>query len=178
MALEPFFSLTPSIPDVYTYDPANPDAPYVHAQLCSNGGVTYPSYSWSLSDQLSKDEIILGGITTDANDQVLDSVDDFSGAYASIIIDAQNVSTNNQYILIIALNGYWSTTAQIFVDFDHKKSVGILRDEQIALVMDVPTRRDVSGIGPSNFNLIMVRCASHQPGGAVMGFKGLTCYYV
>lgn len=169
MALQPLFSLTPRSPRAYTYNPAAPDAPYGAGSLYSFGGFT-DSGTRTLSDQFNNDEILLGFDPVDPGDQTLASrVDDlFRHCGIYIAFWGANVSTDNQYLLLLAFRrAQGIPTAQFFVGSDMVRTEELSGDETVGILLDTP--------GSGIHTAIYVRLASPSYA-TVMGFKGMDCY--
>ena len=168
MALQPFFSLTPLSSYAHTYDAANPAAPYTLAYLNSFGGATGPGWR-DLAYQYNNDEIIVGYDPVDLTDQTIGIVVNDVYRRCSILIRfvGNNVSTENQYLLLFALHGLEASAAQFFVGADWVRTEPLSRDEQVAILLDCP--------GSGVYTHVCVRLASayHY---AAMGFKGMDCY--
>ena len=170
MGIEPFFSLTPSSPMVITYDPANPSSPYAYANLSSNGGITLHFAPYSLRDQSTNDEIILGHNFVDPTDQEIDSIFDLHRSCTiTIFFFGINVTTGNQYLLLFALRRIAgaNVSAQFFVGFDLVHTQQLSGDELVAILFDTP----VNAYG----TFVYVRLASPDVWGRV-GFQGVECY--
>ncbi len=170
MALQPFFSLTPSNPYVNSYDAANPSAPYAYAGVTSFGGVTTVSSPYRLGDQNTNDEIILGYNPVDLSDQSIGStIDDlYRRCTIYVYLTGTNVTTANQYLLLFALRrDAGSVSAQFFVGADLVRTEQLSGDEQVAILFDTP--------GSGIYTYIYVRLASPDYY-ARMGFQGMECY--
>lgn len=168
--LQPFFSLTPLDPYHHTYGMGDPQAPYAQASLYSYGGYTSASHSYWLSDQHSSDEIILSDDPVELADQAIGSVPDdlYRRCTIRLCFTGWNVSTKNQYLLLLALRGIrQSPTAQFFVGTDFVRAEELSGDETVAILLDCP--------GPNRTTEIYVRLASPVQW-ATMGFKGVDCY--
>jgi len=178
MILEPFFSLNPLNSQIYTYDPANPEAPYAFAQLANYGVITTaqptPAAPFTLENQYNNNEIILGRNPVLPNEQtIIDYQADFHRrCTSSIYIVARNVSPDNQFLLLFSLHSYPLTPApqfaQFFVFTELVRIEEISGDEQIAILLDA---------GNSNvFYYIRVRLASTLPYRSNLAFRGMDCY--
>lgn len=174
MALQPFFSLTPSSPLANTYDPANPSAAYASGYLSSYGGHTRSFSPFRLGDQNTNDEIILGFSPVDPTDQNIGSVinDIYRRCTIRVLFAGYNVTTANQYLLLFALRRlslFASVSAQFFVatDLVHMEQFTGVGDQQVAILFDTP--------GSGGAIDIYVRLASPDFD-AKMGFQGMDCY--
>ncbi len=170
MALQPFFSLTPSRPQAFTYDSANPSAPYASGYLASFGGFTSFASPYRLGDQNTNDEIIVGYDPVDLADQTIGSLinDLRRRCTIQVYFVGYNVTTANQYLLLFALRRVWgSVSAQFFVGADLVRTEQLSGDEQVAILMDTPG----SGVTVH----VYVRLASPDFF-AIMGFQGMDCY--
>ncbi len=174
MALQPFFSITPSNPFVYTYDAANPRAPYALASLSSFGGVTSGGSPLRLGDQKTNDEIILGHDPMPPAYQTMGLLRSNIYGKCSIKISFYgiHVTTANQYLLLFALRSIRASVfAQFFVGTDFVRMDQLSGDEQVAILIDtLPPRR-----GRGVYTHIYVRLASLDYW-AAMGFQGMECY--
>ena len=169
MALEPFFSLTPNTPNGNTYDPANPSAPYATGIL-NCYGVVIGWGTWSLASQSANNEALLGYSATGLTDQTIsNTVNDLYGRSSlRIWFTGQNVSTENQYLLLFALRGVQgSPTAQFFVNGALVDTEELSGNEQVAVLLDCP------GSGVRTTVHVRLASASYW---AIMGFKGVDCY--
>ena len=170
MALEPFFSLTPLHPRVYTYDPSKPGEPYVYAYMDSFGGVTRNYDPCQLADQHSNDELILGYDPVDPADQsiVTTATPIFRSNTIIFFFRGTNVSTENQYLLLFSLRGLFGTPiVQFFAGTTLVRSEELSGEEQVAILMDVP--------GDRASNSFYLRLASPDYY-SMFGFKGMDCY--
>jgi len=170
MALEPFFSLTPVSPTDYTYDPANPNAPYASGYFYAYGGIAFYYSPYRLNDQATNDEIILGYDAVDPAEQNIGSVanDIYKRCAIRVAFAGYNVNANDQYLLLFALRGLSKdVTAQFFVGADLVRAESLSGDEQVAILLDVP--------GDGSLVYIYVRLASPHYW-VQMGFKGMECY--
>lgn len=171
--LQTFFSLTPLSPWVYTYDAANPDAPYSTAYLYTGGGVTYPQgYGLDLRfvDQYNNDEIIVGWDAVPLDNQELYAGGDspYHHSMIRLTFTGRNVSTQNQYLLIFGFRGIANNpSAQFFIGADLVDTVELTGNEQHAILLDC--------LGNGSTVDIYVRLASPSIW-ALMGFKGVDCY--
>lgn len=170
MTLEPLFSLRPLNPRVYTYDPAQPDAPYATAYMFSFGGLTKYYVPYRLADQYSNDEITLGYDPADPTDQTISNIinDVYRRSTLQISFRGYNVSTENQYLLLFSLRSIYGTpSAQFFVGTELVRVEELGGEEQVAILLDVP--------GNAIFTNVYVRLAS-TAFTASIGFKGMDCY--
>ena len=105
MTLQPFFSLSPLDPYAYTYDAANPNAPYAHALQYSFGGMTLYTYPHRLDDQYNNEELILGYDPVDPAEQTIGDLvaDVYRRSALRIYFTGNNVSTENQYLLLFSI---------------------------------------------------------------------------
>jgi hypothetical protein len=172
MTLQPFFSLTPLNPRIYTYSAAQPDAPYASAYLVSYGGVSCYYSPCRLTDQYSNDELVLGFDPVDPADQTI--VNFYTAFYSRNAIRfyfrGTNVSTENQYLLLFSLRGLYRTPiVQFFVGTTLVRSEELKLSgyEQVAILMDVPGN-DVA----AHVNLRLASSEEYS----MFAFKGMDCY--
>jgi hypothetical protein len=133
-------AVTPLNPQIYTYDPAQPDAPYASAAMRTFGGHTRQNSPYRLADQAGTDEIILGYDPVELDDQQIVSVDDdvFRRSAAYIWFNSYNVTADNQYLLVFGLRDHgYRPDVQFFVglDFVRQDTVASMND-QIAILID------------------------------------------
>jgi hypothetical protein len=170
MTLQPFFSLTPLNPYDYTYNAAQPNAPYASAHLSSYGGVSFHYAPYRLPDQHSSDEILLGYDPVDLTDQTISNfvTDGYRRNTLRFYLYGYNVSTENQYLLLFSLRYRGGTpSVQFFVGTELVRIEELDGEEQVAILMDVPG----NGVGTAVF----VRLASSDYY-SMFGFKGMDCY--
>ncbi len=169
MPLNTLFSLTPNNPWAYSYDSANPNAPYAMGHLASYGGHSAGYSPYRLPDQSTNNEIIVGYNPATPGDGTINSLADDFYARSTITVNfyGDNVATDNQYLLLAQLNGRIEATAQFFIGTELVREEAISGEEQVAVLIDVP-----GDAVPVTF---YIRLASTSPY-ASMGFKGLDCY--
>jgi hypothetical protein len=170
MTLAPFFSLTPLNPQDYTYDAAQPNAPYASAYMFSFGGMTKYYNPYRLADQHNNDEINLGYDPVDPTDQTISNIvnDVYRRSALQISFYGYNVSTENQYLLLFSLRSMYGTpSAQFFVGTELVRIEELSGEEQVAILLDVP--------GNAVYTTVYVRLAS-TAFTASMGLKGMDCY--
>ena len=172
MAVNPFFSLTPTNPYVLTYDGANPTNPYASATLYTYGGITLGnSPSFRLSTQAANDEIFLGfnPVNPTQDLTITDIVNDvYNRSCAQFYFTGVNVSTENQYLLLFSLRAvYGSPTAQFFVGTDLVSTEALNGEEQVAVLLDCP--------GNNVWMSVYVRVAGPTYYTS-MAIKGMDCF--
>ena len=169
MSLDPLFSMTPLNPFVNTYDPGSPDAPRAYGFMRTFGGHTYDLPPYSLQRQFDDGQIILGHDPVAPGDLAIDSMtDDFHRrCCARLQFRGINVATDNQYLLLFALNGIAGATAQFFIGTEAVREEAVSGSEQVAVLLDVP--------GDGIFVDFIVRLASASST-ARLGFQGMDCY--
>lgn len=170
MSLPTFFSLSTLEPYLNNYDAANPNAPYAHA-WCQNFGVTLLQvYPWTLANQHGRDSVITRYNTVPLTNQDLWNPHPFSTGTTRIYLQGYNVSTENQYLLILELEQittYYDTHALIFVNNDLVDKVQVSGIEQHAILLDCP--------GHGIYVQVWVRHASPN-WNAGLAFRGVDCY--
>lgn len=170
MTLQTYFSLTPLIPQVFTYNAANPGDPNVSATMDIYGGLSFYNSPNSLKHQYSNDELILGYDPVAPADQTIGNIITAFFKHNTIHIHFRgyNVSTEHQYLLLFSLRRLHGTPiVQFFIGTKLVRSEGLSGDEQVAILMDAPG----SGIGTHVF----LRLASSDYY-SMFGFKGMDCY--
>jgi len=170
MALEPFFSLSPLHPKVYTYNASKPNEPYTSAYLNSYGSIMFTNPPYRLTDQHSNDELILGCDPVDPADQTFaDLVTSFYRRNAiRFVFYGYNVSTENQYLLLFSLRKITGTPiVQFFAGTTLVRSEELSGEEQVAILMDVP--------GNNLWVSVVLRLAAPDYY-SMFGFKGMDCY--
>jgi len=170
MPLTPFLSLNPLNPSVFTYNAANPNAPYAYGRVEIFGGFTSYFFPRRLSDQNANNEIIVGFNPAAPANQSIASIENdvCRRSTISILFAGYNVTTRNQYLLLFALRGaLGSPSAQFFVGANLVRTEPLSGDEQVAILLDCP--------GPGSWVYVYVRRAS-PASYAAMGFKGMDCY--
>ena len=175
MSLEPFFSLSPLTPDVYTYDASNPGAPHVRADLYTYGVHTRAYGRETLRGQHANNEILIARNPVPTNDQTITIYYDYTKR-CSVQINwtGYNVDVTNQYLLIFRLArwGYGHPTAQFFVgtQFVRDEELTSAPHDDVAILLDCP--------GPG-YVVSLVRLAEpteYNYTGFL--FKGVDCYLI
>jgi len=173
MDLHPLFSLRPLAPLAFTYDPANPNAPWALAFFETYGGITnmFPLLGSALTDQYNRDEIALGDDPVELKYDEIYSLDHLR-RHCSIwgFFIGMNVSKDNQYLLLFSLRRiYGSAWAQIFAGLELVRKEKLSGQEQIAILLDSPGDGIPLTVG--------VRLATDKNSAHVaMGFNGMQCY--
>lgn len=170
MALETFFSLTPNSPQVCTYNPSNPNAPYTYAHLYSYGGNTKYYGDYRLAGQYNNNEIILGYDPVGLSEQTITNWRNDVARRNAIYFNfyQRNVSSENQFLLLLALRGLdGNPNAQFFIGTDLIRTEPLAGDERVAILMDC--------LPGDTIVHVYVRLASDTYW-AGMGFKGVDCY--
>ena len=178
MTLNPFFSLSANVPFHNSYNAASPGAAYAAAGLASYGGITYWFSPYRLSDQEADDEIVFAHDPVTLLDQSITSIQDDVRRHCALYINFTgfNVSTSNQYLVVLGLSGFQGSplggntglpTAQIFVNMSLVRTEELDGQEQIAVLMDCP--------GNAIPTIVLVRMASANTW-ARMHFKGVQGY--
>ena len=168
MSLPTFFSLSPLNPYVYSYDSSNPTAPYAYA-LCQNFGATIlQTGHWTLANQHLNDRVLMGYNAVPLTNQDLWTPHPYQACTSRVYFYGYNVSTENQYLLILELQQIQlETHAQIFVNSDLVDTVQVTGIEQHAILLDCP--------GHGTLVQVWVRLASPS-WSAAMAFRGADCY--
>jgi hypothetical protein len=172
MSLEPLFSLSPLSPKVYTYNAADPKAPFASAYIETFGGVTGYAGPRTFSDQHSNDQILLANDPVPETDQTITNVwdDIYRRSGVALIFYGSNVSTVNQYLLVFRLASYWNTTptAQFFVGTSLVRAEALTQSpyDKISILLDTP--------GNNSLVYTYVRLAGTTANGFL--FKGVDCY--
>lgn len=173
MDLHPLFSLRPLAPLAFTYDPANPNAPWALAFFETYGGFTnmFPLLGGTLTDQYNRDEIALGDDPVELKDDEIPSLPHLR-RHCSLwtYFIGKNVSKDNQYLLLFSLRRiYGSAWVQIFVGLEFVRREKLEGEEQIAILLDSPGDGIPVTVG--------VRLATDMTSAHVgMSFKGMQCY--
>jgi len=144
MTFETFFSLSPKNPHVYTYNAAQPNAPFVSASINAFGGFI-SHYTLNLNDMYAKDSIAIGCDPVDPADETFSNIvtDFYRRSTLSFYIKPYNVSAENQLLLYFSLSTPPNTGApkfaQIFVNGDPDPVVveEINGLENVAILLDV-----------------------------------------
>lgn len=173
MDLHPFFSLRPLAPLAFTYEPANPNAPWALAFFETYGGITniFPLLGGTLTDQYNRDEIALGDDPVKLKeDEIWDLVHLRRHCSIWTYFIGKNVSKDNQYLLLFSLRRiYGSVWVQIFAGLELVRKEKLEGEEQIAILLDSPGDGIPITVG--------VRLATdNNPAHVAMGFKGMQCY--
>ncbi len=174
MALNSFFSLSAVNPFVYTYNPANPNDPYVHAYLYSYGGHTRSYFPYRLPNQVNDDQIIVGYDAVDLADEndITNYADEIrKRCVIQTFFRGRNVTTAQQYLLVFKFHKLVDNTAvQFFIGTDWVRTEPLNNtDDQVALLIDVP--------GNNMWVYVYARLAADYPARS-MGFKGVECYLI
>ena len=171
MPITPFFSLSGLSPFDYQVNPGSPGGPYARAWLFTGGGITSLATSFSLTEQHTNDEIIIGGANVPTSDVTITTPADWrQHSYIRVAWYGHNVSTENQYLLLYSLrrvNQTIDATAQFFVGNNLVDTQEIVGDEQVAILIDCP--------GDGALINLFVRLASDSSVGT-MGFGGVDCF--
>jgi hypothetical protein len=163
MALKPLFSVTPSVPRIVAYKPADPTVALVGAHLSTFGGWTEPNHPFDV--QSKNDEIIIGG-----NAAPLSNTGSFPERYGGVqlVIQGAEVSRQNQYLLLVSLRSVSRIpTVQLFANGKLVRTERLNGEEVMAILADCP--------GRNRFVYITVVLASSDRWSA-MGFKGIDGY--
>ena len=174
MSLDPFFSISPLSPVAFTYDAANPNAPYSSAYLHTFGGHTGYFSPRRMADQHSSDQILLAYDPVPEADQTIADLGDdvYRRSTVQVLFAGNNVSTVNQYLLVFRLaREIGSPIAQFFVGTDFERAEALTQSpyDDIAILLDTP--------GTGVFVYIYVRLAAPDAS-SFHGFffKGVDCY--
>lgn len=169
MAIQPFVSLTPSAPYASTYNAAAPADPHAYAYLLSYGGHTKHYSPYRIGDQLNDDQLIVGYNPVSPAELTISSYqeDIFERSVITTIVQGYNVSADNQFLFLFALNGISAATAQFFFGTEFIRAEEIAGDEQVAILVDSP--------GTTASLSVYIRLASSAYH-AAMGFKGMDCF--
>jgi hypothetical protein len=165
-------SLSPNTELGNTYDPANPSASYGTGWLACFG-VTHGwggwSAGWSIAEQSANDETLLGYSVVELADQTISDLetDVYGRSCLRIIFRERNVSTEKQYLMLFALRGIGSPTAQFFVNGTLVDTEEVGSNEQVAILFDCP--------GDDVWTTVYVRVASSSYN-ATIGFSGVDIY--
>lgn len=142
MSLDPFCSLSPNSPSAYTYDPANPSAPYVSALLWSCGSGTR-SGPRTLPSQYANNQLLIAFDPVADTDQTVTNWNADFDRHSAVFTRFRgiNVNTNNQYLLIFRLaKTFGSPIAQFFIGSDFVRAEPLTGEphDDIAILLDVP----------------------------------------
>ncbi len=173
MALEPFVTLAPLEPFKNTYDPANPNLPYVYAYVFSWGGMTLASPPFQLGNQTTNDVLMLGGDAVPPENTTIggpfpNGIQDKCTLY--FYLRGTNVSTANQYLMVSGFLRYvGQPTVQIFVGgtLVTSQQLNDNHEETVAILMDVP--------GDNVVVPVYIRLAGDSPSAAI-GWTGTDWY--
>lgn len=173
MSLDPFFSLSPLSPYAYTYDAANPNAPYTYAHIHTYGGHTGAWSPERLADQYNSDQILLGYNSVPETDQTVADLgnDVYRRSAARIAFKGFNVKTVNQYLLVFRLaRRAGSPIAQFFIgtQFVRAEALTVAPYDDIAILLDTP--------GETFVSLIVRLAAADALVFHSFFFKGVDCY--
>lgn len=167
MALEPFFSLTPINPRVYTYDASKPDDPHALAVMDCYGVMSLNHSPNRLTDHHSSDSLLLGWDPVDPAEQTFDPAF-YRRNVVRFFFWGANVSTENQYLLLFSLKGRPGTPIiQFFTGTTLVRSEELSGEEQVAILMDVP------GDGVATYVYLRLACSNYY---GAFEIRGMDCY--
>jgi len=177
MAMDPFFSLTPQAPFVYSYDAAAPAAPYAMASLASYGGLSWSFDPYRLQDQVANDELIVGRDAVPLEHRTMASFtnDLYRRCGFSVGWYGYNIPPDGQFLVVVQLRGIRDATAQFFVGTEFVRAEAIAGDAHVALLIDVPQPVETTGSLVITQVSMGIRLASSWPD-ARLGFRGVVCY--
>ena len=140
-------TLTPSVTIATSYDSENPTAPYMTGYLSTWGGVIRAGTGFTLADQCSADEVLLGVSVAAVDDHTIDSPQEFNRNSTVFVSMAFEYTPDDMQVLTVFKFRQVSYSDQAVLQFFVWD--GWVRDavmdnevETVALLLDVPPRPD------------------------------------
>lgn len=170
MSLPTFFSISGLNPRIYTYNAANPNAPYASAYLFTYGGITHYYQPFNLQSQYDSDAIVLGYDPSTPGTTLYQETIPEKRSSLRLSFAAYNVTDQNQFLLLFQFQGLQgSPSVEFFVGSSlvSTEALEINQDEQHAILFDCPNN--------GYWFTIWVRLVSNDYW-SVASFKGLDCF--